>query len=66
MCKICKFLVEHKMTLGEAEDAARELTILEVHSIMANGTLEHTIALLESLEDTNLERLNNVIEEGLK
>jgi len=54
------------MTVKEAENAATELVAIEASAIelREKGELEHTIDLLESLQDLDLERLGKVLDEG--
>ena len=56
------------MTIKEAENAAIELVVIEGSAIelREKGQLEHTIDLLESLQDIDLERLGKVLEEGVR
>lgn len=68
MCLICVELIKHRMTWSEAESAATELTAVEASAIQLReeGQLEHTIDLLESLQDLDLERLGKTLDEGTK
>lgn len=66
MCLICVELIKQRMTIPEAERAARELVVLTPQDLWAKDSLEHTIELLESLEDLDLDKLGKVIEEGAK
>ena len=54
------------MTLKEVEDTTTELVVIETSAIelREKGELEHTIDLLESIQDLDLERLGKVLEEG--
>ena len=54
------------MTITEAENAAFELTAIDVNAIAlkSEGKLEHMIDLLESLQDLDLDRLDKVLKEG--
>ena len=66
MCLICIELIKERMTINEATNAATELVVIEASAIelREKGELEHTIALLESLQDLDLERLGKVLDEG--
>ena len=66
MCLICVELIKQRMTLKEAENAATELVVVEGSALQLRekGELEHTIALLESIQDLDLVRLEQVLEQG--
>ena len=66
MCLICAELIKQRMTVKEAENAATELVVIEASAIelREKGELEHTIDLLESIQDLDLERLGKVLDEG--
>ena len=64
MCLICRDLSNHRMTVTEAESAAMELVVCNALFLKEEGKLEHTIDLLESLQNLDLERLSKVVEDG--
>lgn len=64
MCLICIELIKHKMTYPEAEKAARELVVLSPEHLREQGSLEHTIELLEALEDLDLEKLGEILDDN--
>lgn len=64
MCIICIELVKQKMTMGEAKRAATEI-ILDVEDSNSEE-FDHYSKLIESIRDLDLEKLGEVLDEGIK
>lgn len=62
MCLICIELIKHRMTLMEAQKAAKELLVGKIDK--GDNDLTHAVELYESLEDGDLETLGKVLDEG--
>lgn len=67
MCMICVELLKQKMTIPEAERAASELvrsSLIDDPKKFDWTKQKHYKKLKEALENLDLEKLNDVLEEG--